>query len=780
MIGTRLGPYEIVAPLGAGGMGEVWRARDERLGRDVAIKVLPAEVAADPDRVARFEREARVLAALSHPNILGIFDFGKEKLSLRGAEGPEAIPSQEITYAVTELLEGETLRERLRRERLPWRKAVEIAAAMADGLAAAHGKGIIHRDLKPDNVFVTEDGRVKILDFGLARLAASPLVEAQTFTSPPPGTLAGAVLGTVGFMAPEQVRGEPADARSDIFALGCVLYEMLSGERAFKRDTAAETMTAILREPAPEVSTSGVEATPELNRVLGRCLEKQPAQRFQSTADLAFALRSLATDSAVATMPVADSTRDAGEALSIVVLPFENLSPDPDNAFFADGLTEEVIADLSKVRGLRVISRTSAMQFKGTPKGIPEIARELKVGHVLEGSVRRAGNSLRITAQLIEAATDAHLWAEKYTGTLDDVFDLQEKLSRRIVEALKGRLTPDDAGRLAVHATTDPRVFEVWMRARQDCWRMNQEGIERAIRLTEQALETFGEHALLHAANGYFHYFAYDFGISHCEETLNRGEASADRALELTPDLSLALFAKGLTKYKRGDMPGFVRYLKRALESERNSDTLLYLAFTSADAGRMDEARRYSDEALERDPLTWTTSFSRAFVDFLDGQFDAALPRFRKWTASDATNPGFSMWWLGQALALAGKEDEAVAAFERGARSEPALFSEMCELGARAFRGNRREALEWFESAKNLQDGAIADEIYPAFVSTCFARLGEMNLALRWLEQAIRWGFTNHRFHSEHNRFLAPLRGDSRFEALMKLAQEKAHESEPG
>ena len=424
-------------------MGEVYRARDSRLGREVAVKVLPESVARDPARLSRFEREAQALAALSHPNILSVFDTGRH---------------DDVTYVVTELLEGETLRERIARERLPWRKAVEIAAAIADGLSAAHGKGIVHRDLKPENVFVTADGRVKVLDFGLARVGAAGLdveSDAQTETSPSPGTAAGTVLGTVGYMSPEHVRGQPADARSDIFALGLVLFEMLAGRRAFSRETAAETMTAILREPAPELSLSGSDAPPELGRMLAHCLEKAPGERFQSASDLAFALRSaLSGPAGVHSLAGVGEAGGRRERPSIAVLPFANLSPDPDQEWFCDGLTEEIITAVSKARGLRVISRNSVMTLKGARKTTREIGALLDVGHVLEGSVRKAGQSLRITAQLIDVTTDGHLWAERYGGTLDDVFDIQEKVARAIAEALQVRLSPEEDRRIGERPIT--------------------------------------------------------------------------------------------------------------------------------------------------------------------------------------------------------------------------------------------------------------------------------------------------------------------------------------
>src|SRR5580765_8029319 len=283
--GTRLGPYEILSPLGAGGMGEVYRARDTRLAREVAVKVLPANRARDPDALARLEREAQAVAALSHPNILAIHDLGTD---------------QGVFFVVTELLEGETLRNRLASSALPWRKSVEIGAAIADGLAGAHLKGIVHRDLKPDNIFLTRDGRVKILDFGLARL--QPVITQQDQTSAPttpPQTEPGLVMGTVGYMSPEQARGSSADTRSDIFSLGCVLYEMLTGRRAFSRPTAPETLTAILNEDPPDVSESGKQVPAGLKRLLRRCLEKNPEERLQAARDLAFDLRSILSDSEI-------------------------------------------------------------------------------------------------------------------------------------------------------------------------------------------------------------------------------------------------------------------------------------------------------------------------------------------------------------------------------------------------------------------------------------------------------------------------------------------------
>src|SRR6266540_1551808 len=437
--GTRLGPYEIVSAVGAGGMGEVYRARDPRLSRDVAIKVLPASFSNDPDRLRRFELEARAAGVLNHPNIIAVYDVGSH----------EGAP-----YVVSELLEGETLREVLADGRLPPRQAIDFALQMAQGLAAAHDKGIVHRDLKPENLFITKDGRVKILDFGLAKLTrpeteAGPLTEAPTATA---GTEPGVVMGTLDYMAPEQVRGKPADVRSDIFSFGAILYEMLSGRRAFRRDSAADTMSAILKEDPPDISPAKRDISPVLERIIRHCLEKKPEQRFHSAHDLAFDLSAAASESGLTRprLPARTPLLWAGAALialvavlavlllrtrgnqglrpgaaapdrkSIAVLPFQNLSPDPENAFFADGMTEDILTQLAKIRDLKVISRTSVMRYKGTQKPLREIAAELSVATVLEESVRRAGDRVRIVGQRVDARTDQHLWAETYDREIKD------------------------------------------------------------------------------------------------------------------------------------------------------------------------------------------------------------------------------------------------------------------------------------------------------------------------------------------------------------------------
>jgi serine/threonine protein kinase/tetratricopeptide (TPR) repeat protein len=752
--GDRLGRYVVLGPLGQGGMGVVYRARDERLKRDVAIKVLPEQFANTQDRLARFEREARAVARLSHPNILEIHELGEH----------EGRP-----FMVTELLEGETLRERVAVGVLGWRKATEIGAAIADGLAAAHRAGIVHRDLKPSNVFLTSDGRVKLLDFGLARSVAVPDPDGSLSPTLTRHTEVGAVLGTVGYMAPEQVRGEPADHRSDVFALGCVLYEMLTAQPPFRRETAAETLTAILRDEHPEVSLSGVELLPEINRLVTRCLEKRPEQRFQSAADLAFALRSLGSGGTRTTAHVAADDTPPVDARSIAVLPFANLSPDPDNEYFSDGLTEEIIADLARVRAIRVISRTSSMRFKGADRDLRGIAADLGVRYVLEGSVRKAGNSLRITAQLIDATTDTHLWADKYTGTLDDVFELQEKISRRIVDALKVSLTADEDRRLASRPIQDPNVFDAWLRARQAGITMTRSGVAHGTQLIEHALARRGENALLLAALAWLRVLAYSYVPDTTDELFEGAESAARRALELQPDHPWALYAMGAVCHRRGDMQGFVRHVTRSAQIEENSHVLSAFGSYLGDAGRPELGRRYAERALAIDPLAWLSHYGLGYLDLVDGRGAAALDRMQ--AAADRFAPGesWSSFQVGHAAVHTGDDALATQHFRCAARGGDELYSELARLFLATLAGDRAGTLGQLK-ATALERLARRIGFTSVMVASCLAHIGETDRALSWLDHGVNWGFFNHRYLREFNPWLERLRGNPRFDEILGTA----------
>jgi RNA polymerase sigma-70 factor (ECF subfamily) len=416
--GIKLGHYEILAPLGVGGMGEVYRARDARLDRDVAIKVLPERLANSAEALARFQREARMLAAVSHPNLVTIFDVGTD----RG-----------ISFAAMEFLSGETLRELLGRGPLPLAGVLEIGAAVAEGLAAAHAHGVIHRDLKPANIFLSASGRVKILDFGLARSAShEPYGATADYL-----TEAGRVMGTAGYMSPEQAKGETHGESGDIFALGCVLYEMLTGRRAFPGDSAAEVLAAVLRDQPADLDARSTRFPVELKQLLNQCLAKRPADRIPSASEVAIALKKFAAGGGHTAASQSQSTMRP----CVAVLPLQNFSANKtETDYIVDGMTEVLIAELARNRALRVVSRTTVMRFKDSASPLGDIARELGADAIVEGSLLLAGASVRITAQLIRAETDEHLWAESYQREARDVLALQSEVAAAIALEVKETL----------------------------------------------------------------------------------------------------------------------------------------------------------------------------------------------------------------------------------------------------------------------------------------------------------------------------------------------------
>jgi serine/threonine protein kinase/Flp pilus assembly protein TadD len=594
VIGTTLGHYRITDKLGEGGMGVVYRAHDPRLDRDVAIKVLREEVAQNPDRVARFEREARAVAALSHPNILAIFDFG--------AEGGTA-------YAVTELLEGESLHERLAREKIGMRKAVEIGASIADGLAAAHAKGIIHRDLKPGNIFLTTEGRVKILDFGLARLVRPDSADDETESLAAPLTEVGSIVGTVAYMSPEQVRGEPVDHRSDLFSLGGVLYEMAAGRRAFRGETPAETMTAILREQPTEPSVVNPATLPDLDSVVSRCLEKHPSERFQSARDLAFALRQRSAER-VGARPSADISTAEVDRPSIAVLPFENLSADPEQEYFCDGISEEIINALVHLEGLRVVARTSSFAFKGKHQDVREIGNALDVKTVLEGSVRKAGDRLRITAQMINVADGYHLWSERFDRTFEDVFAIQDEISLAIAEKLQVRLLSHDRETIVEHHTENVDAYNAYLKGVFQWNRLTPEGYKRSLECYQEAIDIDPEFAPAHAHLAIWYLSQAFWGALSPLEGLSKATPHAERALAIDDSLyEVHAFNGCVQAFFERDLDTGERSLRRAVELAPNVGiTHTNLATLLIAQGRLDEAVAVARTSQKLDPLSPTVN----------------------------------------------------------------------------------------------------------------------------------------------------------------------------
>ena len=441
MTGKTISHYKILDKLGEGGMGVVYKARDSHLDRFVAVKVLPPEKVVDPLRKMRFVREAKSASALNHPNIITIYDIDEQ-------DG--------VDFIVMEFVDGKTLEELIGREGLAVDESLKYAVQIADALAAAHEADIIHRDLKPGNVMVTGKGLVKVLDFGLAKLTEQPVGESDNTVTFQAETAADAIVGTPAYMSPEQVERKPLDTRSDIFSFGVVLYEILTGRRAFRRKTVISTMTAILREEPKPVSETMKDVPLELDKIVARCLRKDRGRRSQHMADVKLALEEVQRPS-----PQRPDSRP-----SVAVLPFVNMNRDEESEFFCDGITEDIINALTKVEGLRVAARSTSFQFKGESPKVREVGESLGVSAVLEGSVRRVGKRLRITTELVSVADGFQMWSERYDRVMEDIFDIQDEISRAIVETLKVKLVGEQKEQIVKRYTGNIEAYNLYLKGR--------------------------------------------------------------------------------------------------------------------------------------------------------------------------------------------------------------------------------------------------------------------------------------------------------------------------
>lgn len=754
--GCRIAHFEVLRLLGVGGMGEVYRARDTRLDREVAIKVLPAEFASDPGRLRRFEQEARAVAALNHPNILALYDVGTN----------DGAP-----YIVTELLDGENLQDRLHAGALPIRRAVDLGIQIAQGLAAAHEKGIVHRDLKPGNVFVTLDGHVKILDFGLAKLAATRSARevAQTNTVVE-ATEAGTTVGTIGYMSPEQVRGAAVDQRSDIFSLGCVLYEMLTRRRAFAGGTRADTMSAILHDEPPAITSSGREIPPVLAGIVARCLEKAPNDRFSSAHDLALALQAESREVNASTFaPGAPRRRRRlwtgltafaafavavggayvlvlrgraaapgapGPIRSIAVLPLANLSGDPAQEYFSDGMTEELTATLSRISALKVISRTSASQFKGTKKPLREIAAALGVDGVIEGSVLRVGERVRITAQLISAATDAHLWAESYERDLKDVLSLQNEVARAIAGEVRASLTPHEQSRLAGGRTVNPEAYRRCLEGRHLLWKVpTDQSLGQAAERFQQAVDLDPSYAPAYLGLALCYNRGGYSGNKASYESFPRARAAAQRALELDPGLAEAHAVLGQVMFQADwDWSGAERELTQAIALDPNNADVhegygIYLESISRSDAAVEEYRR----ALELDPLTLQRTTNLGFALYYARRHDESIAQLRE--ALEA-NPAdyWSRMMLGCNYAYKRMYGEATAECAKALEGLPDDQNVMAVCGkVYGLAGERQRAKALLVRLKTLSAQRYVDPYNMAWVCD---GLGDNDGTMSWLERS--------------------------------------------
>ena len=718
--GARLGPYEVLSPLGAGGMGEVYRARDTRLGREVAVKVLAERYSGDAELTRRFEHEARAVAALSHPNILTLYDVGREGDRL---------------YAVSELLEGETLTTRLSHTPPGWQKAVDIGVAVADGLAAAHARGIVHRDLKPDNIFLTSDGRVKILDFGLARFRPSAL--SADHTSAPTaagGTEPGLVMGTVGYMSPEQVRGEPAETTSDIFSLGCVLCEAVSGRKAFARKTSADALVAILRDPPPDIAALDPTLPRELCRTIAHCLEKEAGERFQSARDLAFALRAVQS-AAASPRPSSGSGRRAID--SIAVLPLASAAGDADAEFLADGITEALIMRLSRLSNLRVIARTSAFRYKGPDVDPLAAGRTLGVGAVVTGRVIHRADTLVVRVELVDLSDESQLWGEQYSRKAEDVLAIENEIATQISENLRLKLTGEEKERLTRTHTESPEANRLYLKGRYFWGKRNEEGIRKGIEYFRQAIEIDPEYAVAYVglADSYgvlgFH------SIAAPAEAFPLAKAAALKALEIEPSLAEARapLAYTLHHYEWKWAEAEAQY-RKCLEAIPNYPTAHnYYASMLTQLARFEEAQREWRRGQELDPLSLVIRAASGWSYFYARRYDEAIREARKALEMDPTFV-IALRVFGLVYEETSKPDESIQAFQKAVEfsgDATAYRAELARSLARAGRaGDARRILDELEQVSKTR------YVSPYFVGTAHLALGDVDRGFEYLERAHR------------------------------------------
>ena len=653
--GTRLGSYEILAPLGAGGMGQVYRARDTKLDRDVAVKVLPEAVAADPESLSRFEREAKAVAALSHPNILAIHDFGRQ-------DG--------VAYAVTELLEGDTLRGKIDAGPIPQKQAVSYAEQIAKGLAAAHEKGIVHRDLKPENVFVTKDGHVKVLDFGLAKRVETAAPEDQT--AAPTGsahTAPGTVMGTVGYMSPEQVRGLPVDHRSDIFSFGAILYELLSGKKAFKKDTASDTMAAIMRDEPAELSASGRAIPISLDHIVQHCLEKDRDNRFQSARDVLFALSQASGPTASGVKPSAarrrnpaalvaagvlilgafgwlflrssraTAPRSASGPKRIAVLPFENVGAAEDD-YFADGVSDEIRTKLIALPGIQVIARGSSTPYKKTTKTPKEIARELDVEYLLTATVRwqkgSGGDRVHVTPELIAVSSEGaptSKWQQPFDAALTDVFQVQSDVATKVAAALGVALAEGDARHLSEKPTQNLAAYDAFLKgeeASESLGGNDNNQLRQALVFYEQAVALDPSFALAWAQISRACTSLY-FSTPR-PELKERALQAATGAIELAPDRAEGYLAYGT--YEDSVLHDPRRAIERFAEGRRrapgDAELLTSIAVSEESLGRWQDAVDHLRDAERLDPRSLRTSIRLGFALLWLRRYPESLEAFAR------------------------------------------------------------------------------------------------------------------------------------------------------
>jgi eukaryotic-like serine/threonine-protein kinase len=778
MIDQTLGHYRIIEKIGAGGMGEVYRAQDLHLARDVAIKILPAGTLADEQARLRFRKEAEALSKLNHPNIQTVHDFDTQ---------------EEVDFLVVEFVLGPTLADKLGAGALPEKEIASLGVQMAAALQEAHERGVVHRDLKPGNIKVTPKGQLKLLDFGLAKLL-KPLDATATTESV---TETQAVSGTLPYMAPEQLRGEPADARTDIWAAGVVLYEMATGRRPFQAKLSTALAGDIQHQPVIPPGQLNRKISPGLENIILKCLDKNPENRYQSAKELVVDLRRLSaplvlvpsarrrifarrwalTAAGVIVVLAVLVGLNVGELRermlgpgtpkinSLAVLPLENLSGDPEQEYFVEGMHEALIAELSKISALKVISRTSTLRYKGTNESLPHIARELGVQGVIEGSVSREGNQVRISVQLIHGPSDRHLWARSFDRELRGILALHSEVAHAIAREIRARVSPEEQVLLASAPPVNPKAYESYLKGQHHLARRTEEDIKKALWYFEEAVNKEPSSALGYSGLADVHNYLSYFGLVSPLEGRPKAKLAALKSLEIDPNLAEAhvALARVLAEYE-WDWAGAEREFKRAIELNPGYAVAhqyfgLYLSWVE----RHEEAIAEGQKAVELDPLSLPANNSLGARFILARHYDKATEQLQK-TLDMEPNYALARLNLGKVYIEKRKYSEGIEECKKAITLAGQVPEYLSELGyAYASAGRKAEAKSILGELKRMSKRTY---VSPAAIAKVYAALGERNEAFAWLQRALQersLSFATPNVEAAWD----PMRSDPRFQALL-------------